>query len=384
MARTAKPWYYQQKQAYYAVVNGRKIRLLKAEESPANEKKAASKLKELKKKPTTPRHPRVADIIERFLKNNSDHYSREVFTERKRLLQDFAEAHGQKRVNDRDCLPLHLEEWVADHPSWKSDWTKAQAISVVLRVFNWAAKKRLITANPFRGVEKNAGERRRPLTDEEFQLILRHATVCKNRKQNNTSYPSGRRVAPSDRKARQRPSSAARFRQVLICLRYTGMRPGELRELQWSDVDIKAGELILRKHKTVKKTQKPRRVPIHPVILKLLIFLKKLNQPGEHVFLTHRKTPWHRVSLSQRLRRTRRAAGISEDAKLYGLRHGFATRAILGGVDIKTLAELLGHSTTRMSEHYLHLVGQREHLASAMMKANSSSRLPSDDLHPGS
>jgi len=33
--------------------------------------------------------------------------------------------------------------------------------------------------------------------------------------------------------------------------------------------------------------------------------LRRLNQAGDHVFLTHRKTPWHRVSLAQRLRRSR-------------------------------------------------------------------------------
>src|SRR5262249_45637148 len=123
--------------------------------------------------------------------------------------------------------------------------------------------------------------------------------------------------------------------------------------------------------------------PLHPVALRLLIFLKRLNQPGSHVFLTHRKTPWHRVSLAQRLKRSRRAAGVPEDAKLYGLRHAFGTRAVLRGVDIKTLAELLGHSSTKMSEHYIHLTGQRAHLAEAMAKVNGPSRPPSDAGRPG-
>jgi AraC-like DNA-binding protein len=58
------------------------------------------------------------------------------------------------------------------------------------------------------------------------------------------------------------------------------------------------------------------------------------------------------------MQRARERAKIPDEVKLYGLRHAFGTRAILNGVDIKTLAELLGHTTTRMSEHYIHLAGQ--------------------------
>ena len=65
------------------------------------------------------------------------------------------------------------------------------------------------------------------------------------------------------------------------------------------------------------------------VVLKLLICVRKLNQPGTHMFLTHRKTPWNRCNLSLRLRRARKVAGVADDAKLYGLRHGFGTRAVL-------------------------------------------------------
>jgi integrase len=147
-------------------------------------------------------------------------------------------------------------------------------------------------------------------------------------------------------------------------------------------VDLHARELLLRRHKTSKNTKKPRRVPIHPVVLKLLIFLRRLNQPGEHVFLTHRKTPWHRVSLAQRLRRSREAAGVPDDATLYGLRHRFGTTAILRGVDLKTLSELMGHTTTRMTEHYVALAGQRQHLADAMLKVHGPATPPAAAQRP--
>jgi integrase len=373
MARTPRPWHCAQKSCYKAYVKGRRVTLLTGDETPENTKLAAKKLKQVLKgsKNDGPASLRVADVIERYLKLHKDKYSDRSFAERFRYLQEFAEVHGWRKVNDRDCLPIHVEEWVAGHDAWKREWTKAMAISIVLRPFNWAAKKRLIPANPFRGVEKTQGEPRRPMTDAEFAAILRHATVWTKRKPAVGRFPSGRKVCPSDRMRRQRPSPAARFRQVLVFLRFTGCRPAEARDLKWSDVDLDARELVLRKHKTRKKTRKPRRVPIHPVVLRLLIFLRRLGQPGTHVFLNHRKKPWSRVTLAQRLRRSRQAAGVPDDAVLYGLRHAFGTRSILNGVDLKTLSELMGHTTTRMTEHYLHLAGQRSHLADAMLRANA-------------
>src|SRR5262245_2882755 len=382
MARTARPWYFTEKKAYAATVKGKRVILLKGEESDVSFRAAQKRLKQILKgtaNDVSPAALRVADVIERYLKLSRPEYSERAFEERRRYLQLFAEAHGFRKVNDRDCLPVHVQEWLAEHPGWRSDWTKAQVVAIVMRPFNWAAENRLIPANPFRGVTRAEGEPRRPLTDAEFQKVLRHATVWKKRKPAAGRYPSGRKVCPSDRRRRQRPSPAARFRQVLIFLRFTGCRPGEATRLRWDDVDLDARELLLRKHNTSNKPKRPRRVPIHPVVLKLLIYLKRLNQPGPFVFLTVRKTPWHRVSLAQRLRRVRAAAGVAGDAKLYGLRHRFGTHAVLNGVDLKTLAQLMGHVDTRTTEHYLHLAGHRAHLAEAMLRANGGPPTPRGD-----
>jgi site-specific recombinase XerD len=180
MARIARPWYYTEKKAYAATVKGKRVILLKGEENAANFKLAERPLKQIlkgTKNDAAPGSLRVADVIERYLKLHQAKYSERAFEERRRYLQLFAEAHGFRKINDRDCLPVHVEEWLADRPEWRSDWTKAQIVSIVMRPFNWAAKKRLIPANPFRGVDRVEGEARRPLTDAEFQKLLRHATV---------------------------------------------------------------------------------------------------------------------------------------------------------------------------------------------------------------
>lgn len=262
--RDARPWYSAEKKAYFASVRRRKVRLLKGDESTVNAKLAAKKLREVlrgSKNDTPASALLVAHVIDRYLRLTREKYGERAFEERRRYLQLFAFAHGWRKVNDRDCLPVHVEEWIADHPEWSSDWTKGQIVSIVMRPFNWAAKKRIIPANPFRGVEKTAGQPRRPMTDAEFQTLLRHAAVWKKRRRPAGRDAGGRKVCPSDRKKRLRPSTAGRFRQALVFLRLTGCRPGELCGLEWPDIDLE-GETP-RRRRSLSSLHAPLQEPTH-------------------------------------------------------------------------------------------------------------------------
>jgi integrase len=62
--------------------------------------------------------------------------------------------------------------------------------------------------------------------------------------------------------------------------------------------------------------------------------------------------------------------GLRKDLCAYEIRHAFGTYGILNGVDIATLAELMGHSdTTMVSRVYGHRANQTQHLAAAVVKA---------------
>ena len=59
-----------------------------------------------------------------------------------------------------------------------------------------------------------------------------------------------------------------------------------------------------------------------------------------------------------------------EQFRLYDLRHTFATRAAEAGVDLVTLASLLGHSRIQMVMRYAHLI--EEHQISAIRKIEAN------------
>lgn len=195
-------------------------------------------------------------------------------------------------------------------------------------------KSGLISANPSDDFQHRAGLTRRDITEEEFRAILR-TTASKHR----------RKLTPG-----------ARFRQVLIFLWRTGARPAEAAQLKWSNVDLKQRIMVLKQHKTVRTTkrQETRNIPLDPVVVRLLELIKKRNE-GERVFVTHRGTPWNTDSLGHRVRKALEVAGLPDDAKLYGVRHAFGTRGIIAGCDLKTLSVLMGHTDTKMTEHYAHI-----------------------------
>jgi integrase len=336
--------------------NGRKVRLVEGKEDKATEKRARDKLADLRYEarhnPPAGSEPTVASVIDAYIESASKRLAQSTQDVNFYYLQSFAETHGWREV--RECSASHVEQWLYGHEEWASDWTKNLAVRQVQTAFNWAhGKAKLIAANPFKGFTHRPGAPRRDMTADEFQAILR---ATKN----------GRR--------RKKPTPGARFRQLLIFLWYTGCRPGEAAKLKWTDIDFERNAIVLVRHKTARtqRVARPRVVPLHPVVMRLLRWIRKLNQPGELVFLNHRRTPWNKNSLSLRVQRSREAAGVPDDVKLYGMRHAFGTRAIVkGGLDIKTVAELMGHTTTRMTEHYLHLSDQAEHLADAMLRVNA-------------
>jgi integrase len=292
-------------------------------------------------------------IIDEYLEVGCRGNEPATFREKKRILQVFARDHRDHLAVD--LKPYDLEKWLADHPRWKSDDYRGKVCSVVHACFNWAARGGLLgkdARNPMAGFNVAGGNRRRPMTSTEFR---RFWGASRHGKKTGHFATSGRRL-----------------RECLFFIKLTGVRPKELRDLAWADIDLEAGVARLPMHKTRKKTKRDRIIPLTRSVISLLEGIARRDGTGGTVFRTVDGGPWSRNALSQKIQRLRNRAGVPDDASLYGLRHRFGTRAVMRGIDLKTLAELMGHTQTRTTEHYLHLAGEHEHLRRAMETVSGS------------
>ena len=69
-------------------------------------------------------------------------------------------------------------------------------------------------------------------------------------------------------------------------------------------------------------------------------------------------------SIKNAWKQTLQRAGITRRIRPYDLRHAFATELIAGGVDVGTVAKLMGHSTpTMLLTHYQHVMDKQKRAA---------------------
>ena len=283
----------------------------------------------------------VAEIIALYLTHTKAQQHPRTYSDRARVLEAFSRDHGTLTV--AECRPWHLRVWVDSNPLWRSDWTRKRVIGSVKTCFSWVIKQGFLAphqGNPFAQVSQRAGERGQPMKPEHFRLLL--------------------------------VSTSPVFRRVLIFLRFTGARPGEMAAAKWPDVDWERSLVILRRHKTAttRKDRRPRVIVLHPVAKKLLDYLRRHRRAEQdHIFVNARGRPWHRSSLALRMLRLRRKCGVPMEAKLHGCRHAFASNAVVRGVDIKALSHLLGHSQVRTTEIYVHAENDISYLQAALAKA---------------
>ena len=157
---------------------------------------------------------------------------------------------------------------------------------------------------------------------------------------------------------------------ILLSL-FTGLRLGEICALKWADINFDTGTISITKtmqrieveNKDTKteiiidtpKSQKSiRKIPIPDF---LLTELKRLSRSctEEAYILTSSKYRYTEPRAYQyKFKKYLQKASV-RDINFHSLRHTFATRAVEQGMDIKSLSEILGHSTVNFTlNRYVH------------------------------
>ncbi len=155
---------------------------------------------------------------------------------------------------------------------------------------------------------------------------------------------------------------------------YTGIRIGELCALQWEDMDLDQG--ILTVSKTIQRIASPqgshatkllidrpksrsavREIPLPSFLLKLL---QAYRQQDEIYVVSQKDEPLDPRTMQYRFHALLKKAQLPS-INFHALRHMFATNCVALGFDIKTLSELLGHSSVETTlNRYVHSSMERK------------------------
>ena len=157
---------------------------------------------------------------------------------------------------------------------------------------------------------------------------------------------------------------------VLLCL-YTGMRIGEICSLKWENIDLERGILSIRetlqriqgtgadgKSKTkiiITEPKSKRSVRDIPLPSFLITMAKSFWSMPKAYILTGVVDRFIEPRLLQySFKKYVLACGL-EGVNYHALRHTFATRCIELGFDVKTLSEILGHTSVSITlNRYVH------------------------------
>lgn len=230
----------------------------------------------------------------------------------------------------KEVAPIHLEKIKTDMlKAGRAPRTARYALEFVRQVFNYAARNGLYEGpNPVNRVKLPSPDNRRMryLTKDEAQDLL------------------------AELKGRSKT-----LHDMAALSLYAGLRFGEIASLEWADVDLEAGTLMLRDTKSGKT-----RVAFMNDTVKAILEARPKGNPTDLVFPARGGGKMAQASkaFNQAVDKLGLNDGIKDRRQrvcFHSLRHTFASHLVESGTDLFTVKELLGHADFGMAARYSHV-----------------------------
>jgi site-specific recombinase XerC len=273
MGRRPKPWWWEERQGYYATVRGVRYRLATTKKAADDELKSLLTKAPEKELDTDS----VTAILDDFLDWTQENRAPKTYRGYKDFCQSFTEKYPLLKIGA--LTPLHVTAWLQG-TTWNST-TKRGAITCLQRAFNWATKNRGLGKNPLRGMEKpEAKTRTTVVIPEEFVELLKKIP---------------------DRE----------FRELLIVSYDCGCRPQEVKWLEARHVDLAKHRWVLPAAEA--KGKKRPRVVYIATDRSLKIITRRITEyPHGRVFRNSHGNPWSASAVKIRFEKLEIQLGIEE------------------------------------------------------------------------
>ena len=255
----------------------------------------------------------VSDLVEIYLrhcKTRSKPLKASTLEKKRAILDTFVAMYG--KLDARQIKERHVEDWLKKHYPNVNDTTKRDRIAEPQAVWTFALKRGLINRNPLCLIYKPTPSMR-----------IHHVPHAKWPEMLDLCHP--------------------RLRDLVEFMLHTGARAQEAVLVACDEWDH--GRFTLPPSRS--KGGKTIRTIVVPTAFRAKVDALVKAAGSGHVFLNSDGLPWNKNSLNCAFRRLKK---VMKDPDLCATscRHSFAAWKLLSGVDVATVAKLMGHSSTKM------------------------------------
>jgi integrase len=293
--------------------------------------------------------PTMQDLIDRYVEEHlpTKKGGPQRIADEKKMLDIIGEALGKRTkiadIHDGDIKKMHKDITVSRGPVRANRIlacaSKMFSLSLQTKAGEDARWRNAEQGNPCKGVTRHPEPGRERYYDKAELERIAEALA---------EYP------PEAYESQKKPGRAAADCVRLIML--TGCRPEEAMQAEWSEFD-KAGHWTKPSAHT--KQQKIHRVPLSPPAIQLIEKLRKDRTSVKWVFPGQK--PGERVTtLGHVWKFVRQRAQLANDdegrnARIYDLRHTFASIGAGRNLSLPIIGKLLGHTQARTTQRYAHI-----------------------------
>lgn len=251
-----------------------------------------------------------------------------------------ASPHFRGKTLD-EIKPSNVEDYKVEERTEHGIHQADYSLRRLRRLFNLCIGWELCEKNPVNGGKVKfyhpKGLRDRYITPEEEALILDHA--------------------------------APRLRWAIVFSIHTGLRQNELLALTWNDFNAKVGHFgEIKVRGDVAKDREDRHIPLTATAKAALDSLPRALKGEARIFATLGNC---RENLNKLWYAALEASEVNEGAPKsrritwHTLRHTYASRLVMAGVDLATVQKLMGHASITTTMRYAHLA--RPHIEEAVL-----------------
>lgn len=317
--------------------------------------------------PTADDRLTVAEFVPQFLSYKSAEIrTSSLVTDESRLRLHAIPFFGPLRM--RAVTPRHVADWVSSlHSKGLAPNTISEVYAITKSMFARAVELRIIPTSPFGRLRRQ----RKAMPD-----APKHDFQYYTAEQFRRFYAS----AAAAVSAAKNPIQERQYMMFFVAAFYTGMRPGEILALHWTDIDFPARLIRIRRTYSDRygegpvKTESSVRdigIPSH-LFDELQVHLRfQRSMPGFSPDFLVCGGPSHLSVYAARNRRSSYAAAAGlPQIRLHDFRHSHASLLVNNGINIQEVARRLGHSNVQVTwSTYAHLYPREEERALTVLDA---------------